>query len=71
MDNKVVSKRFAMVNSKFCVACGTCIKACPRNAVSVWRGCHAIVAESECIGCGRCVKVCPIGCIEIKERGEA
>ena len=68
MENKIISKRCATVNKKSCVGCGTCIKACPRSAVKVWRGCHAVISEMECIGCGKCAKVCPTGCIEIRER---
>lgn len=66
MENKVLPKRSANVNKKYCVACGTCIKECPKSAVTVWRGCYAIVAESECIGCGKCAGVCPVGCVTIK-----
>ena len=63
-----MSKRYATVNKKTCVACGTCIKVCPRAAVTIWRGCHAAISESDCIGCGKCAKVCPANCIEIRER---
>ena len=68
MENKIISKRVAVIDKKHCVACGTCIKVCPRSAVKVWRGCHAAVAESDCVGCGKCAKVCPASCIEIRER---
>ena len=64
-------KRIAVVDRKICVACGACMKACPKGAISVYRGCHAVVAEARCVGCGLCVKTCPAGCIALKERGEA
>ena len=56
--------------SKVCVTCGVCMKACPKGAVSVYRGCYALVDGEKCVGCGLCAKACPAGCIAIKERGE-
>lgn len=35
-----------------CVACGVCVKVCPKDAVSIYRGCYAVVNEDLCIGCG-------------------
>ena len=64
-------KKIAVVDQTRCVACGACIKACPRGAITIWKGCYAQVAETKCVGCGLCGKTCPAGCIEIKERGEA
>lgn len=64
----MLSKKVAEVYKKKCVACGTCIKECPKASISVWRGCYAVVESNVCIGCGKCSRVCPAGCIEIKER---
>ena len=63
-------RRMAVVDRSVCVACGVCMKNCPREAISVYRGCYATVDGARCVGCGLCAKVCPAGCIEIKERGE-
>ena len=63
-------KKIAVVDQKRCVACGACIKACPRGAIAIWKGCYAQIAEAKCVGCGLCGKTCPAGCIETKERGE-
>lgn len=63
-------KKLAVVDKSVCVACGACVKACPKGAVSVWRGCYAQAEEAKCVGCGLCAKTCPAGCIEIKQRGE-
>lgn len=63
-------KKYAVAEKKICVACGVCMKACPRQAISIYRGCYAIVEETNCVGCGLCAKACSAGCIEIKERGE-
>ena len=46
------------------------MKACPKGAVSIYRGCYAAVEEGKCVGCGLCAKACPAGCIAVKERSE-
>ena len=69
MEEKVM-KKLAVVDRGICVACGVCVKACPKGAISVYRGCYAQVEESKCVGCGLCARACPAGCIVTKERGE-
>ncbi|MBR4708128.1 MAG: 4Fe-4S binding protein [Pseudobutyrivibrio sp.] len=61
-------KKKANVNSASCVACGVCAKECPRQAISIYRGCYAVVDENACVGCGLCAKACPANVIEVKER---
>ena len=63
-----MAKRIAFVDKNRCVACGVCIKSCPKVAITVHRGCYAKVDDTKCVGCGLCAKVCPVGCIEVKER---
>lgn len=63
-------KKLAVVDQTVCVACGVCMKACPRGTISIYRGCYAVVEEENCVGCGLCGKACPAGCISIKERSE-
>ena len=63
-------KKLAEINRSVCVACGVCMKACPRDAISIYRGCYAQVAPEKCVGCGLCAKACPAGCICTKERSE-
>lgn len=65
-----LSKKAAVVNRKNCVACGTCVKECPKNALHIYKGCYAEVNTELCIGCGKCIKVCPTGCIATEERGK-
>ena len=60
--------KLAEVEVGHCVACGACMQACPRKAVSVFRGCHAMVDADICIGCGICARTCPAGCISVKQR---
>lgn len=64
------SKRCALVDSKYCVACGSCLKVCPVSALTIWRGVVAQADPARCVGCGKCVHVCPAGTIELREREE-
>ncbi|MDD4689457.1 MAG: 4Fe-4S binding protein [Eubacteriales bacterium] len=65
----MASKRYAKVYEEICVACGTCIKVCPKFAINVPNGCFAVVEKEICIGCGKCKKVCPAECIGLEDRG--
>ena len=65
----MASKRFAFVG-EYCVACGSCVKVCPREAISVWKGVTARVDTERCIGCGKCAQECPAGAIELRNREE-
>ena len=58
-------KRFAIVNKKQCVACGSCMKACPRKVIDVPQGIFAEVKLEKCVGCGLCAKACPASVIHI------
>ena len=64
-------KKLAFVDRKVCVACGVCMKTCPKGAIAVYRGCYAEVDAAKCVGCGLCAKACPAGCVETRERSEA
>ncbi|MBP3241960.1 4Fe-4S binding protein [Oribacterium sp. P6A1] len=52
-----------------CVACGVCARQCPREAISIYKGCYAKVDFSKCVGCGLCEKACPAGSINVSEVG--
>ena len=71
MNTKRTTKKKAMVLLEECVACGCCQKVCPRQAISIYKGMFAAVAEDLCIGCGLCHKVCPADVIAIIEKEEA
>lgn len=53
---------------KLCVACGCCVKTCPKNAIYVHLGVIARVDEEKCVGCGKCTKICPADVIILSER---
>jgi ferredoxin len=40
-----------------CTGCGECIKVCPKQAVSLFRG-KAVIDMQECNGCGICISIC-------------
>ena len=67
LQAKVKPKKKAHVLQNECVACGTCVKACPKNAITVYKGIYAVVDESLCTGCTKCMKVCPASVIHMKE----
>lgn len=54
--------------SNECVACGSCEKACPFHAVTIFKGFIAHVDETRCVGCGKCREACPASVITIRQR---
>lgn len=61
-----MAKRKAVVNIEVCVACGCCIKVCPKNAISIPEGISAEIDRDLCVGCGKCAKECPASIIELE-----
>ncbi|WP_022776365.1 DUF362 domain-containing protein [Butyrivibrio sp. AE2015] len=59
--------RKAVNDVKRCVACGVCALQCPREAIDIYRGCHAAVDIDKYVGCGICEKACPAGSIRVEE----
>ena len=57
--------RKAVNDTKRCVACGVCSLQCPREAITIERGCYAGVDAAKCVGCGICEKACPAGSIRV------
>lgn len=60
-----MAKRLAELDKRECVACGCCVKVCPRQAINVKNGIYAMVDERKCVGCGICSKECPASIIKI------
>lgn len=65
---KIVKK--AVVDKNHCVACGVCMKNCPKGAIKVLNGVFAEINELKCIGCGLCKEVCPACVIDIIKKDE-
>lgn len=60
-------RRRARVDERLCVACGCCVKVCPREAIAVVGGVCARVDEVRCVGCGKCARECPASVIDMYE----
>jgi aryl-alcohol dehydrogenase-like predicted oxidoreductase/ferredoxin len=54
---KIKPKKRLFISS-FCKGCGTCVKICPNNALSLENG-KAVVDHKLCLLCGYCNPVCP------------
>ncbi|MFW5490323.1 MAG: FAD-dependent oxidoreductase [Desulfovibrio sp.] len=42
-----------------CLALGTCVAACPFDAMFIEPGCTPVIDENKCRACGICAEVCP------------
>lgn len=51
-----------------CLGLGSCVSACPFNALSVNPNKVAVVAPDKCNGCGKCVASCPRNIISLIPR---
>ena len=59
-DNPVMASSgyIAQLDESLCVGCGTCVDACPFNALSI-NDRISIMDWDKCMGCGICEVVCP------------
>jgi len=48
-----------------CLGYGTCVAACPFDAITMGDDRIPVIDWSRCTGCGSCVKACPRGLIEL------
>ncbi|WP_283682449.1 4Fe-4S dicluster-binding protein [Parablautia sp. Marseille-Q6255] len=67
METKIRKKRKAFVETDDCVACGCCVKVCPRDAIEIWKGITAKIRLEACVGCGKCARECPASVITLRE----
>ncbi|MFN8622177.1 MAG: 4Fe-4S binding protein [Chloroflexota bacterium] len=59
----------AVVHADACTACGTCLTACPYDAISMSEVDGrpvAAISETGCKGCGGCVPMCPENAIDLR-----
>jgi len=47
-----------VVNKEKCNGCGTCVDACPSEAIKLENE-VAVINQDECTECGTCVDECP------------
>lgn len=62
-----MKKKKAIISQNECVACGCCLKACPKEAIFILNGAYATVDIERCIGCSLCEKTCPASIIRMGE----
>ncbi|MBL1214563.1 MAG: glycyl-radical enzyme activating protein [Ignavibacteriae bacterium] len=56
-----------MYNKDKCIGCGTCVEACPTNAITLTP--NGIVTDTElCNLCGKCAEVCPTEATQMSGR---
>ena len=63
-----MAKKHAVVDIKNCVACGSCKKVCPKEAITIRCGIFAKIDLERCVGCGKCAKECPASLIRLEVR---
>ena len=61
----MASKKQAIIEVSSCVACGACLKQCPKSAIDIYKGVYAQTNSSICVGCGLCANICPTGSIRV------
>jgi len=58
----------AKIDKNVCTWCGTCVEACPFDAISMVKDENkdiAAINNSVCKGCGMCLPVCPVNAINL------
>lgn len=50
-----------VINKETCISCGSCVSACPQDAII--EESDAFFITDSCIDCGACVDACPVEAI--------
>ena len=50
-----------VIDKEKCIGCGTCVGACPVEAIKIDDDGKAVINAEKCISCGTCSAVCPVG----------
>jgi RnfABCDGE-type electron transport complex B subunit len=53
-----------------CLGFGTCVEACPFDAMGMSDNALPVVFEDKCTGCGNCVSACPRGILQLVPRSQ-
>lgn len=54
-----------LINPQKCLGAGSCITACPENAIGMIKGKAVLINPTHCIGHGACAAACPHGAITL------
>ena len=69
MSNVMARSAFVnTVDADECIACGTCMEACPFDALTLED--VIVVNEQRCTGCGVCIHTCPTEALTLVRRPE-
>ena len=76
-----IENGIARINTRQCIGCGVCAKACPNHLISLVADVERVVVECSnkdkgvetrkvcsrgCIGCKKCERACPLGAITVQ-----
>ena len=53
------------INLSLCCGSGSCVKACPEQALSIVNGKAVLTDAAHCIGHGACIEACPVDAIQL------
>jgi len=54
-----------LFDPELCFGSGSCVKACPENAIGLIDGKAMLINPASCIGHGACATACPVGAIKL------
>lgn len=63
LKSNINKKDRRLIIADYCIACGSCVKRCKQNGISIVDS--RAVANDNCILCGYCATVCPEFCIKV------
>lgn len=56
----------AVVDKEKCAGCGSCVDACPVEAIKIVDD-KAVIDKDTCVGCGGCVDACPCEALALED----
>lgn len=58
--------QFPVIDEAACLACGSCIAACPEHdVIGLVEGVAKVINGAHCVGHGKCEEACPVGAIKV------
>lgn len=81
-DSIIIKNKIAHINPNTCIACGMCIKRCPKGIIAFRQDSKPVFVacsnkdtgalarkkcKNACIACRKCEKICPTGAITVED----